>query len=296
MKPNDTMMLLAGVGSAAIVSILTGMLITPAAAVEPSMDSSRPAIAELEKQITQLSEEQATLETRLLQAQSNATKRSQVGGVDAAVDRWVTANAPELRSAKSPEAKSSVDIKKLLSSIIKREYGEEGEAEFWKQVAKSDQLDAILEAMEEQAENAPADANVQHALAETYTAKSGQVGMGPARLELVDKANSAYDRTLAIDNNHWDARFGKAIGLSNMPSVMGKAPAAISQFEILVKQQEQRPREDRFAQSYFYLGNLYQEAGKEKKAAAAWSRGLEYFPKNSLLRTQMANVDKDDIR
>ncbi len=297
MRADDWTLLLAGVGSAVVASVLTGMLLAPAVSDAPQAELDGSAVASLEQRLSQLAAEQANLESQLGQLhRASGEGRSEVGGVDAAVARWIAANAPELGAQLRAELATPVDQADLLETIIGRDFGAGGERAFWQQVAESGQLDSVLAAIEAQAADSPRDVQIQLALAETYVAKGYQTGMGPARIELSAKADAAYDRVLAVDANHWGARVGKAIELSRLPSMMGKASQAIEQFEIVVDQQEQRQPETRFADSYFYLGNLYQEAGKADKAAAAWQRGLQYFPENDRLRGQITSAEAEGSR
>ncbi len=297
MNTSDLKTLSAAVALAAGASALTGMLVAPTAAVE-TQAASGPAMVKLEAQLAELTAAQTELVSRIGRLDGAASSRREIGGVDAAVERWIAANAPGLRTAESKGTAEVTpgEVDELLDSILTREFGDEGERAFWTRIGKLGHTDAVLAAMEKLAKRSPHDAKVQQALAETYVAKSYEIGMGPARIALSAKADAAFDSALAVDETLWGARFGKAIELSKLPSMMGKASAAIEQFEILVGQQEQRRSESRFAQSYFYLGNLYQESGKSVKAAAAWRRGLEFFPDDARLRDQLAMADKGVIK
>ncbi|MHC4838807.1 MAG: hypothetical protein ACYTF3_11570 [Planctomycetota bacterium] len=101
------------------------------------------------------------------------------------------------------------------------------------------------------------------------------------------KSDGAYDKALAIDPQNWDARFSKAVSYSFWPPVFGKQAEAIGHFETLIEQQGSRPKEDRFVQTYQFLGNLYAQTGKQAEAEAAWRAGLEQFPDNSGLKQSL---------
>ena len=92
---------------------------------------------------------------------------------------------------------------------------------------------------------------------------------------------------------HWEARFGKAMGLSDWPTFLGKTSEAIHQFELLTKQQESGPREPQFMQTYFILGNLYRESGRPNEALETWRRGLEHFPGTQLLAQQVGQLEPE---
>ena len=77
------------------------------------------------------------------------------------------------------------------------------------------------------------------------------------------------------------------MALSNWPAFLGKQGEAVRQYEILREQQERAGagRDD----TYFFLGNLYEQMGEHEKAASAWARGLELFPTSEQLRAKRRN-------
>ncbi len=80
----------------------------------------------------------------------------------------------------------------------------------------------------------------------------------------------------------------KAVSLSNWPAFLGKQPEAIRQFEILRQQQASGTAQSSHAQTYYYLGNMYQQTGEPDKALATWRDGLARFPDYEPLRRQLA--------
>lgn len=97
-------------------------------------------------------------------------------------------------------------------------------------------------------------------------------------------ADKQFDKALEIDNEHWGARFSKAMSLSNWPPMTGKQPEAIKHFEILIDQQEKKKPTPQFEQSYIVLGNLYSSQGKMDEAKKVWQRGLQRFPNSDQLK------------
>ena len=107
---------------------------------------------------------------------------------------------------------------------------------------------------------------------------------GPQQGLVWAKASESYDKAIELDPGHWQARFGKAFGISMAPEFLGVRPVAIKQFEELLAIQEQGAPEPHHAQTYFRLGTLYKDAGNTAKAREIWDRGLRLFPDNSVLK------------
>jgi tetratricopeptide (TPR) repeat protein len=151
-------------------------------------------------------------------------------------------------------------------------------------------LDFVVAEIERQSEIDPSNPDLQNKLGESYLQQTFAAGVGPASMEWGEKADAAFDRALEVDEEHWEARFNKAVSLSNWPVFLGKSGEAIRQFEILVDQQERKdtPRGG-FDRTYYFLGNMYQQIGKRDKAKATWARGAQLFPDSEPLQTQLAN-------
>ena len=113
-------------------------------------------------------------------------------------------------------------------------------------------------------------------------------------MEWSAKADKAFDKALEVDDEHWEARFNKAVSLSNWPAFLGKSGEAIRQFEILVAQQEGSGKtRGGFDQTYHFLGNMYQQIGETDKAAAIWARGRELYPDSRPILEQLAEQQND---
>ncbi len=101
------------------------------------------------------------------------------------------------------------------------------------------------------------------------------------------QADRAFDSALQVDPNHWEARFTKAVAFTFWPDFLGKKQQAIDQFEILITRQEQNASQPHFAQTYLFLGNLYEQRGQAEKAAEIWANGLGFFPADTDLRAKV---------
>jgi tetratricopeptide (TPR) repeat protein len=163
----------------------------------------------------------------------------------------------------------------------------------WREYSAAGLTADLIAAFEARAEAAPNDPDAQVAAAGAYLAKIFEVGNSPEAGVWATKADQAFNRALAVDDHHWEARFEKAVSLSFWPPVFGKQGEAIRQFEILAKQQEGQPAEPRHAQTHLLLGNMYRQIGEEERARAAWQHGLELYPGNEALLGQLEVFSND---
>ncbi len=96
------------------------------------------------------------------------------------------------------------------------------------------------------------------------------------------QADASFNDALELDPLDVNARFTKAVSLSNWPEFLGKTKPAIEQFELLIEQLEKAGGKS-FSAPYIYLGNMYQRIGETDKARAAWLAGQKLFPKHAEL-------------
>ncbi|MHC4821825.1 MAG: tetratricopeptide repeat protein, partial [Planctomycetota bacterium] len=148
-------------------------------------------------------------------------------------------------------------------------------------------LDEAVAAVEAWAAGRKTDPDARVMLGWAYTEKLLAVPDGPERGQWANKALMSYDEALRLDPSHWDAQFQKSMNLSQWPAFLGRQKDAIEGFEKLVKQQESGASEDRFAETYFQLGNTYRAAGNLEKAKEAFQRGLDRFPDSKRLKDQL---------
>lgn len=163
--------------------------------------------------------------------------------------------------------------------------------DFWQRMREEGRVDELIAAFEAHAAEAPGDPERQLQLGQAYLQKIQEVGNGPLAGELATRADRAFDAALAVDPDHWEARFHKAVALSFWPPVFGKQNAAIAQFEHLIGQQAGLAPAPEHAQVHLLLGNMYQQVGATEKALAAWKTGLSVFPDHEGLAAQLALVE-----
>ncbi len=154
----------------------------------------------------------------------------------------------------------------------------------WKKAFDAGVMDEVIKKFEALAKAAPNDTKVQMDLASAYLS---YLQLDQSKWPLSIKADKVFDDILALDDRHWEARFTKAMSYTFWPPVMGKQKDAITHFERLVQQQDAMPAESHQAETYVYLGNLYEMRGDSAKARETWSKGARRHPDNQDLAKKL---------
>jgi tetratricopeptide (TPR) repeat protein len=251
-----------------------------------------PSAAELGATLAELTAEQARLAERLagLPAQAPSapgSSRAPVQDLDEAIAAYM---ARQLEVGPSDgqgdvlaaDAESVAIADRILSGQLD---DDEVEA-LWQKLREEERIDAVLAEIERQAGLAPNNPDLQNELGKAYLQKLFDVGIGPVAAEWGEKADHAFDRALELDDTHWEARFQKALALSNWPTFLGKQGESMRNFEILVEQQERGTPASHHAYTYLFLGNLYDQSGEREKALDMWKRGATRFPKSAELQAK----------
>jgi tetratricopeptide (TPR) repeat protein len=246
----------------------------------------------LRTQLAQLQAEQGAEELRA--APSASTQRLAVGDIRAEVERlfaerWEAAMLegvalPSSATLAESPARSADDF---LALLLESGIDPESSQALWDEAREAGQLDALIAMFEARAEENKNDPDAQLDVGHAYLQKIFEVGDGPAAGLWAGKADASFDRALAIDDHHWQARSSKAVSLSFWPPIFGKQKESIQHFEILVAQQEAGGLEDKHSQTYLLLGNLYHQTGQGEKATAIWQQGLANFPDDEALQGQL---------
>jgi tetratricopeptide (TPR) repeat protein len=195
--------------------------------------------------------------------------------------------APEAPDAaeSSGEAAPKKTPQEVVRALVGKPFGyDESNRLVWWLSRNKDQIAAVIAGLEKEIEKDPNDPNLHVALAAAWTAELINKPPGPQQGLMWGKVGAAYDAALALDPNHWQARFGKAFGTSMAPEFLGLRPEAIRQFEELKEIQGRGAPEPQHAQVYFRLGTLYKDAGNAEKARSIWAEGLKLFPDNEELK------------
>lgn len=250
-----------------------------------------PATTALEGQVAELRQELAAL-----RQQQSAADRAQpaVSTVPATVSRTEVPQVSEAQIAAAVAAymrKQSVapsgaaaefDLDADFDKLADADYWEN--PEMWKRAFAAGRMDEVIAKYEALAKADPKNPAAQMQLAKACIA---YLQMDPSKWQLSMKADKAYDNVLDLDENHWEARFSKAVSYTFWPDFMGKKKPAIEHFEILVKQQELQPVADHQAQTYLFLGNLLEQSDPAR-AKEVWQRGAQRHPNNTALRERLA--------
>jgi len=158
----------------------------------------------------------------------------------------------------------------------------------WKQLKESGTLDLAIRDLEERAANNPASPECAASLGQAYLQKCGTISDVREQGILAMQADKVFDTALSLDPSNWDARFTKAVALSYWPATMNKGDEVVQHFLTLIQQQETQPAQPQFAESYVWLGDQYQKAGRLDDARTVWQRGMTFFPEQNQLKSRLA--------
>jgi len=283
----------------ATASIVVSVLLASAAAVgvtvalQPEETSTVTLdISELQKSLTELQETNTELSKRLeelgVQAAAAASRNPdrvaapQVSDeqVKAAVEAYMSQRGTpvDAASADGKSAKLAFNVKKDLEKLLGTSFFQDQDE--WKRAFEAGKMDEVIAEIEALAEANPNDPQAQMNLANAYMA---YLQMDNTKWQMSMKADQQFDKVLDIDENHWEARFTKAVSYTFWPKFLGKNNSAISNFETLIKQQESMPVQDHQAQTYMYLGNLLADKDP-KRAREIWQKGMTRHPNSNELR------------
>ncbi len=258
---------------------------TAPAPTESALESLSNRLTQLERSLSQEAQAPGALEVQ----------RFSEADIEAAVERILAERSlkvGEQTATGQEEAPPSADEKaaQLADALAKLNdpaLSFDERTKLWGEYAKLGLMDDLVNYYEQLAANNPSNPDLQVAAGAAYLQKLFTVGSGPAAGEWAMKADGAFDKALALDEQHWDARFAKASSLAFWPPIFGKQPEAIAHFEILLKQQSGGPQKPDQVQTYLMLGNLYQQNGQLEKALSTWNQGLAAFPGNAELAKQI---------
>jgi tetratricopeptide (TPR) repeat protein len=281
---------------AALVAILCSLAVYVALPSSETTDSSgdgalASAIADLQQEVASLRRENESPRSEPAPAGYQAPARDEdlADLVAREVARYLAENsglaaageeASAAAAALTDEQLLEESLRALMDPATDWDTGEE----IWKQLYEAGLMEDAIALLEAEVERNPGDMDLRVELGNAYLKPIlfGEAAGMDAGV-WATKADAAYDAVLAIDDHHWEARFSKAVSLSFWPPIMGKQPAAISNFETLLDQQNQGPSQPHHIETYVLLGNLYQQSNQPEKATALWQQGLAQFPNDPRL-------------
>jgi tetratricopeptide (TPR) repeat protein len=158
----------------------------------------------------------------------------------------------------------------------------------WKQLKDSGALDQAIHELEQRVSGNPGSAENAAVLGHAYIQKCGTISDVREQGILAMQADKLFDTALNLDPANWEARFTKAVALSYWPPNMGKGEEVLQHFTTLIQQQETQAPQPEFAESYVWLGDQYQKAGRNDDARSVWERGALFFPENDRLKSKLA--------
>jgi len=289
----------------ALLGALAGALVVLLLAPRPSAASAEDeALADLERAVAQLAARNDQL-ARQLEEQAARTQvapggRVPLDAIDAAVARYLSGRGTEAGepAAAAPtgeaSARSGPDaqrraVEDAFAQLLAGDLSQEQRQALWARMAAEGLSDELVALFEERVEREPNDPQLRVELGEAYLQKVFEVGgSSPTAGLWAMKADGAFDAALALDEQHWDARFSKAVSYSFWPPALGMQNKAIAQFEILLEQQKGQAPSPQYAQTYYFLGNMYQQTGNPQKALAIWQEGAALYPGDAQLAAQLA--------
>lgn len=195
----------------------------------------------------------------------------------------LTATNPE----GAAEEKPKLNIAAHALELLRDDLSDQERQALWAEAHNAGQGDELLAWFEQRAEANPTDADAQSELGSALLQMLFVMPEGPTKGQVAMRADGAFDMALAIDDQHWEARFSKAVSLSFWPPVFGKQQEAINNFETLVTQQTGQSTQPEFASTHLLLGNMYAQMGQTEQAMAAWQAGAALFPEDTELQAQI---------
>lgn len=158
----------------------------------------------------------------------------------------------------------------------------------WRQLIEAGKLDEAIAELERKMASDPQVAEYAAVLGHAYIKKCGAIHDMREQAVLAMQADKLFDNALALDSSNWEARFTKAVAMSYWPANLNKGEEVIQHFETLVQQQELKPSQPEFAETYLWLGDQYEKAGRSDEALAIWERGSSLFPGHQQLQNRLA--------
>jgi tetratricopeptide (TPR) repeat protein len=268
------------------------------------------ATSELRREVARLRAEAAERSAALARPAGSVRHPSAAGAaideadIAAAVERW-RASRPAEEEPRAPERPATrlrpvelpVDVARLTIPeavrLLEQNLLTEAQREqLFQELREAGRIDDYVAEIERLAAADPDDPQLKVRLGYAYLQKLFGMTSGPEAGTWAFKADATFGEALALDPENWEARFLKAVSLSNWPPFLGKGPEAIDHFETLIEQQESLPPRPEFAETYLFLGNVLFANGKAAEAQETWRDGLALFPDSSELRAAIERAEK----
>jgi tetratricopeptide (TPR) repeat protein len=194
-----------------------------------------------------------------------------------------------LESASSPQRNipASIALNQAVDILVHRQATFEQKQAAWKQLRETGKLDQAINDLEQRAANDPRTADYPAALGQAYLQKCATIQDVREQGILAMQADKVFDAALNLDLSNWEARFTKAVALSYWPANLNKGQEVIEHFQTLIQQQEAQTAQPQFAETYLWLGDQYQKAGRTDEARAVWQQGAALFSDHQALKSRL---------
>ena len=180
-------------------------------------------------------------------------------------------------------------LSRTVDLLVSTQVSYQQKREAWKRLRDAGKLDQAIAELEERTVNDPRRAEYPAALGQAYLKKCGTIQDVREQAMLAMQADKLFDTALSLDPSNWEARFTKAVGMSYWPPTLNKGEEVIQHFQTLIQLQEAQTPQAEFAETYAWLGEQYQKAGRGDDARMVWQRGAALFPADEKLRTKLAS-------
>ncbi len=200
----------------------------------------------------------------------------------------VSAAAPQTSSINPLPLDEATIFRRTLDILISPQASFEQKQAAWQQLRQDGKLDQTIAELEQAATNHPTVAEYPAALGQAYLHKCATSQDVREQGILGLKADQSFDAALKLDQSNWEAGFFKAMAMSYWPAEMNKRTEVFERFNQLIQQQEAASPQPHFAQTYLWLGDQYQKAGRADYADQVWQRGVVLFPSDPMLKQKLA--------
>ena len=180
-------------------------------------------------------------------------------------------------------------LSRTVDVLVSPQAGYQQKTATWKQLRDAGKLDQAIADLEQRTAADPRSADNPTALGHAYLEKCGTIQDVREQGILAMQADKMFDTALNLDSSNWEGRFMKAVAMSYWPAMLNKGEEVIQHFQTLIQQQETQTPQPQFADSYVWLGDQYQKAGRADDAKAVWQRGASLFPADEKLQTRLVS-------
>lgn len=193
--------------------------------------------------------------------------------------------------ATNPESEAAAAFRKTIDALLAPQYSGQ-KLELFDQLRTSGQIDATIAELQRRAQESPTNANLATTLGEAMLNKVRLLHETGADVNeqgiLAMQADQSFNAALKADPANWEAQYVKYSTMFYWPPEPTRDNEVAQKLSALIDQQEARPQESHFVQTYVALGNQYQKLGQPDKAQATWQLGLQKFPNDPTLLKKLA--------